>query len=58
MSILGTAGITIQRIVDITHGSSSSCTDNSSDDWKRDPDFTFAVLLIVNLGKKTLLAAQ
>ena len=55
MSILGTAGLTIQRIVDITH---ASCTDNSSDDWKRDPDFTFAVLLIVNLGKKTLLAAQ
>lgn len=49
VSILGTLGITIERIVDITRDNHSSCSHNSGDDWKSDPDFTFAVLLIVNL---------
>ena len=49
VSILGTLGITIQRVVYTrTHkydGGSKSCTD-----WKCNPDFTFAILLILNLG--------
>lgn len=56
VSILGTLGITIERIVDITRDNHSSCSHNSGDDWKSDPDFTFAVLLIVNLGNKIYIS--
>jgi len=48
-SVLGTLGLTIERIVHTKEHDriiSTSCVG-----WKCDPDFTFAILLIVNLGK-------
>lgn len=49
VSILATLGITIQRIVyTTTHDRKTSA--ESCVDWKCNPDFTFAILLIVNLG--------
>ena len=47
-SIMGTLGITIERIVHTTNHDRN--IGPSCHGWKCDPDFTFAILLIVNLG--------